>query len=70
MARFGGRLADARRHYEEALTLATEHDLWLPTALAWANVGTLSEIEGRHREAFESPRALGRDREGGWRSAG
>ena len=54
MARFGGRLDEARRHYDGALALATEHDLWLPTALAWTNVGTLCEIEGRHREAFES----------------
>ena len=54
MARYGGRLDEARRHYDEALALATQHDLWFPTALAWTNAGTLFELEGSHREAFES----------------
>jgi non-specific serine/threonine protein kinase len=54
MARFGGRLAEARGHYDAALALATEHDLWLPTALVWSNLGTLCEIEGRHREAYDA----------------
>ena len=54
MARLDGRLAEARKRYEEALAVAAERDLWWPTALAWANLGTLAELEGRHREALES----------------
>ena len=56
-ARWPGSTAGSRRRgsaTSEALAVAAERDLWWPTALAWANIGTLCELEGRHREALES----------------
>ena len=72
VARYRGRHDEAQRLYGEALTLATQHDLWWPSALAHANFGVLASIEGRHAEAVERhERAVAIAREGGdaWMAA-
>jgi tetratricopeptide (TPR) repeat protein len=65
-ARSCGRLADARRRYDEAISLVTSADLWWPAALAQANLGLLAGLEELHAEALERhERAVAIFREGG-----
>jgi predicted ATPase/DNA-binding SARP family transcriptional activator len=64
--RYHGRMGEARALYDEALALATAHDLWWQAALAEGNLATLAGLEGGDPEAFERhERAAGIARTGG-----